>query len=40
MDVDLSILTDDHVAEMLAREAKDYSLKYSSIGMEAHRSSR
>lgn len=34
-----TILTDDHVAELLAREANDYSLRYSSTGLDA-RSSR
>jgi hypothetical protein len=35
-----TILTDDHVAEMLAKEANDYSLRYSSMGLDAYRSSR
>ncbi|PHH74869.1 hypothetical protein CDD80_2778 [Ophiocordyceps camponoti-rufipedis] len=29
------ILTDDYVADLLAQEAKDYSLRYSAMGMEA-----
>jgi hypothetical protein len=29
------LLTDDYVAEMLANEAKDCSLKYSAMGLEA-----
>ena len=29
------LLTDDHVAEMLANEAKDCSLQYSAMGLEA-----
>ncbi|KAI3398593.1 hypothetical protein diail_8941 [Diaporthe ilicicola] len=33
------LLTDDHVAELLAKEAKDCSLKYSTMGMEAYSSS-
>ncbi|KAL1859719.1 hypothetical protein Daus18300_009438 [Diaporthe australafricana] len=33
------LLTDDHVAELLAKEAKDCSLKYSTMGMEAYTSS-
>lgn len=35
-----NLLTDDHVAELLAKEANDYSLRYSSMGLEAYRSSR
>jgi hypothetical protein len=34
------ILTDDHVAELLAKEANDYSLRYSSMGLEGYRSPR
>jgi len=34
-----TLLTDDHVAELLAKEANDYSLRYSSMGLEAYRSS-
>jgi hypothetical protein len=37
---DDDILTDDYVAEMLAKEAKDCSIKYSSMGLEAYRSSK
>lgn len=33
------LLTDDHVAELLAKEAKDCSSKYSTMGMEAYTSS-
>jgi hypothetical protein len=29
------LLTDDYVADLLAKEAKDCSLKYSAMGMEA-----
>lgn len=29
------MLTDDYVAELMAKEANDCSLKYSSIGLEA-----
>lgn len=29
------LLTDDYVAEMLVNEAKDCSLKYSAMGLEA-----
>jgi hypothetical protein len=32
------ILTDDYVAGLLAKDAKDCSLKYSAMGMEAFRS--
>ncbi|KAB5547044.1 pre-mRNA-splicing factor 38B [Coniochaeta sp. 2T2.1] len=35
-----TFLTDDHVAEMLAKEANDYSLRYSSLGLDAARSTR
>lgn len=34
-----TVLTDDHVAELLAQEAKDHSLRYSAMGLEAYRSS-
>ncbi|KAK1768925.1 hypothetical protein QBC33DRAFT_366632 [Phialemonium atrogriseum] len=34
------ILTDDYVAEMLAKEANSCSLKYSSLGLEAYRESK
>jgi hypothetical protein len=34
------MLTDDAVAEMLAKEASDASVKYSSMGLEAFRSSK
>jgi hypothetical protein len=33
-----TILTDDAVAEILAKEAKDASIKYSSMGLEAFKS--
>jgi len=29
------ILTDDYVAELLAKDAKESSIKYSSLGLEA-----
>jgi len=32
------VFSDDHVAELLAREAKDASLRYSAVGMAAYRS--
>ncbi|OLN86079.1 hypothetical protein CCHL11_05305 [Colletotrichum chlorophyti] len=35
-----NILTDEYVAELLAKEADDCSLKYSSMGMEAFRSDK
>ncbi|KAK4145414.1 uncharacterized protein C8A04DRAFT_26923 [Dichotomopilus funicola] len=34
------MLTDDAVAELLSREAKDASMKYSSMGLEAFRSTK
>lgn len=34
------ILTDDAVAAMLAREASEASIKYSSMGLEAFRSTK
>lgn len=33
-----TLLTDDYVADILAKEANDCSLKYSAMGMEAFRS--
>lgn len=33
------LLTDDYVADLLAKEASDCSLKYSTMGMEAYTSS-
>lgn len=33
------LLTDDYVADILAKEASDCSLKYSTMGMEAYTSS-
>jgi hypothetical protein len=33
-----TILTDDYVAQVLAKEASDASIKYSSMGLEAFRS--
>lgn len=33
------ILTDDIVAELLAKEAADCSLKYSAMGLDAYKSS-
>ncbi|KAL2020205.1 hypothetical protein VTK56DRAFT_8631 [Thermocarpiscus australiensis] len=35
-----SILTDDAVAELLAKEASEASIKYSSVGLEAFRSTK
>ncbi|KAK3904996.1 hypothetical protein C8A05DRAFT_31205 [Staphylotrichum tortipilum] len=35
-----TILTDDAVAELLAKEASDASIKYSSLGLEAFRSAK
>lgn len=32
------LLTDDYVADLLAKDAKDCSLKYSAMGMEAFNS--
>ncbi|CAH0016811.1 unnamed protein product [Clonostachys rhizophaga] len=34
------LLTDDYVAELLAKDAQDCSLKYSAMGMEAFRSNK
>lgn len=34
------ILTDEYVADLLAKDAKDCSLKYSAMGMEAFRSDK
>jgi len=38
MPSDNDILTDDYVAELLANEAKDASLKYSALGVDAFNS--
>jgi len=35
-----TILTDDYVADLLAKEANDASIKYSSMGLEAFRSTK
>lgn len=35
-----TILTDDAVAQLLAKEASDASIKYSSLGLEAFRSAK
>lgn len=35
-----TMLTDDYVAEMMAKEANDASIKYSSMGLEAFRSAK
>ncbi|KAK1758403.1 hypothetical protein QBC47DRAFT_358259 [Echria macrotheca] len=35
-----TILTDDYVADLLAKEASDASIKYSSMGLEAFRSAK
>jgi hypothetical protein len=34
------ILTDDYVAELLAKDAKESSIKYSALGLEAFAKSR
>lgn len=34
------LLTDDYVADLLAKEASDCSLKYSALGMDAFRSDK
>lgn len=34
------LLTDDYVADLLAKEASDCSIKYSALGMEAFRSDK
>lgn len=34
------LLTDDYVAGLLAQDAKDCSLKYSAMGMEAFRDNK
>jgi hypothetical protein len=34
------LLTDDYVADLLAQEASDCSLKYSAMGMEAYRTDK
>jgi hypothetical protein len=34
------ILTDDYVAELLAEEAKDCSVKYSAMGLDAYKSNK
>lgn len=34
------LLTDDYVAELLTKEAKDCSLKYSSLGLDAFKSDK
>jgi hypothetical protein len=39
MDNNSDILTDDYVADLLAKDASDCSLKYSALGMEAYTSS-
>lgn len=33
-------LTDEYVAEMLAKEAKEASLKYSAMGLDAFKTSK
>ncbi len=35
-----TILTDEYVAELLAKDADDRSIKYSSMGLEAYRSEK
>lgn len=34
------LLTDEHVAELLAKDAQDCSLKFSTMGMQAYRSDK
>ena len=34
------LLTDDYVAELLAKEASDCSLKYSAMGLDAYKSTK
>lgn len=34
------ILTDDYVAELLAKDAKDSAIKYSSMGLDAFKQSK
>ena len=34
------LLTDDYVAELLAKEASDCSLKYSALGLDAFKSDK
>ena len=34
------LLTDDYVADLLAQEASDCSLKYSAMGMDAYRTNK
>ena len=34
------LLTDDYVADLLAKEAADHSLRYSSIGMDSSRTDK
>ena len=35
-----TMLTDDYVAELMTKEAKDASIKYSSMGLDAFRSAK
>ena len=37
---DDALLSDEFVADLLAKEAKDCSLKYSTMGLEAYRATR
>lgn len=37
---DDELLTDDYVADLLAKDAQDCSLKYSTMGMEAYESNK
>jgi hypothetical protein len=37
---DDTLLSDDFVADLLAKEAQDCSLKYSTMGLEAYRATR
>lgn len=34
------LLTDEHVAELLAKDAQDCSVKFSTMGMQAYRSDK
>lgn len=35
-----NVLTDDYVAGLLAKDAKESSIKYSTVGLEAFRDSK
>lgn len=36
----VDLLTDDHVADVLVKEAQDYSLQYSAMGLDAPKSTK